>query len=210
MSRYPTWLTDRSAAVPAQGYEDPEAARLALRRLASGVTVLTVSQGGVRHGTTASAVVTLSRDPLVLGACLRPTSTFASLVRRAGRFSVNVLSSAQNDVARRFANPGRPLGDAQFEGFDWSTDPLTGAPLLGGSLAHMACRILGWHQVGDHDMLLAEVTGGSHTVDSPMLSFAGRMHSAAVTPAASAGAAPSGVPAPSGASTVSVSPSEVS
>ncbi|MFF4324322.1 flavin reductase family protein [Streptomyces sp. NPDC001568] len=206
MSRYQTWLTDRSGSASAEGYEDPEAARLALRRLASGVTVLTVSQGGVRHGTTASAVVTLSRDPLVLGACLRPTSTFASLVRRAGRFSVNVLSSAQNDVARRFANPGRPLGDAQFEGFDWSTDPLTGAPLLGGSLAHMACRILGWHQVGDHDMLLAEVTGGSHTVNSPMLSFAGRMHSAAVTPAAS-GTAPSGVPA---ASTVSVSPSEVS
>ncbi|MEU9031069.1 flavin reductase family protein [Streptomyces sp. NPDC048383] len=204
MSRYPAWLTDRSGTAPAEGYEDPEAARLALRRLASGVTVLTVSQGGVRHGTTASAVVTLSRDPLVLGACLRPTSTFASLVRRAGRFSVNVLSSAQNDVARRFANPGRPLGDAQFEGFDWSTDPLTGAPLLGGSLAHMACRILGWHQVGDHDMLLAEVTGGSHTVNSPMLSFAGRMHSAAVTPAASSGASPAAVP------TVSVSPSEVS
>ncbi|MFD3874168.1 flavin reductase family protein [Streptomyces sp. NPDC058623] len=204
MSRYPTWLTDRSGTAPAEGYEDPEAARLALRRLASGVTVLTVSQGGVRHGTTASAVVTLSRDPLVLGACLRPTSKFASLVRRAGRFSVNVLSSAQNDVARRFANPGRPLGDAQFEGFDWSTDPLTGAPLLGGSLAHMACRILGWHQVGDHDMLLAEVTGGSHTVNSPMLSFAGRMHSAAVTPAASSGASPAAVP------TVSVSPSEVS
>lgn len=185
MSRYPTWLTDRSAAAPAEGYEDPEAARMALRRLASGVTVLTVSRDGVRHGTTASAVVTLSRDPLVLGACLRPTSTFASMVRRAGRFSVNVLGSAQDDVARRFANPGRPLGDAQFEGFDWTTDPLTGAPLLGGSLAHMACRVLGWHQVGDHDMLLAEVTGGSHTVDSPMLSFAGRMHSACVTPAAS-------------------------
>ncbi|MFD8981613.1 flavin reductase family protein [Streptomyces sp. NPDC059564] len=197
MSRYPTWLTDRSPSAPAEGYEDPEAARLALRRLASSVTVLTVSRDGVRHGTTASAVVTLSRDPLVLGACLRPTSTFAAMVRRAGKFSVNVLASAQNDVARRFANPGRPLGDAQFEGFDWSTDPLTGAPLLGGSLAHMACRVLGWHQVGDHDMLLAEVTGGNHTVDSPMLSFAGRMHSAAVTPAASIAPA------------ASVSPSEV-
>ncbi|MFD0353583.1 flavin reductase family protein [Streptomyces sp. NPDC127110] len=189
MSRYPAWLTDRTASAAsaaAEGYEDPDAARLALRRLASSVTVLTVSRDGVRHGTTASAVVTLSRDPLVLGACLRPTSTFAGMVRRAGRFSVNVLGSAQQDVARRFANPSRPLGDAQFDGFDWTTDPLTGAPLIGGSLAHMACRVLGWHQVGDHDMLLAEVTGGSHTVDSPMLSFAGRMHSACVTPAASA------------------------
>ncbi|MEV7727394.1 flavin reductase family protein [Streptomyces sp. NPDC087917] len=187
MSRYPAWLTDRAGAVGAEGYEgyeDPEAARLALRRLASGVTVLTVNRDGVRHGTTASAVVTLSREPLVLGACLRPASTFAGMVRRAGRFSVNVLASAQSDVARRFADPARLPGDGQFEGFDWSTDPLTGAPLIGGSLAHMACRVLGWHQVGDHDMLLGEVTGGGHAPGAPMLSFAGRMHSAAVTPAA--------------------------
>lgn len=195
MTRHSTGLTDRTpprppataAAGPGPAgtadFTHPDQARQALRRLASGVTVLTVNRDGLRHGTTASAVVALSRDPLVLGVGLSPTSTFATLVRRAGSFSVNVLSAAQSDTAHSFADPHRPLGDAQFASYEWITDPLSGAPLLEGCLSHMSCRVLGWHQVGDHDLLLAEVTGGAHRPDIPLLSFAGRVHTAALTPA---------------------------
>jgi flavin reductase len=177
VTRYPNWLTDRPATdLPG------EPARQALRRVASGVTVLTINAEGHQHGTTASAVITMSRDPLILGVCLRPSSSFASLVRRTGRFSVNVLGAGQAAVARHFADPHRPAGDAQFADWHCSTDAQSGAPLLTGSLAHMACRVVGWHQVGDHDLLLAEVIGGTHDTGSPMLSFAGRLHSAAVAP----------------------------
>lgn len=162
--------------------EEPGAvqARQALRRLASGVTVLTVNRGR-RHGTTASAVITVSRDPLVLGVCLSPSSSFAGMVRPVGRFTVNVLAAGQAPLAQRFADPDRPLGDAQFEGLDWSTDPLTGAPLLDGCLAHLACRALDWHQVGDHDLLLAEVLGGRHATGHPMIGFAGRISDSTLT-----------------------------
>ena len=193
MNRYPAWLTDHPPAAAdeedtddedTKDYRHPVAARQALRRLSSGVTVLTVNLDGVRHGTTASAVLALSRDPLILGVCLRPTSTFATMVRRTGKFSVNVLGTGQSRTARSFADPERPLGNAQFAGHTWTTDPLSGAPLLIGSLSHMSCRVLGWHQVGDHDLLLAAVTGGAHTTDAPLLSHAGRMHDAALTPLA--------------------------
>ncbi|MBG0851744.1 flavin reductase [Streptomyces spinoverrucosus] len=167
-----------------------------MRQVASGVTVLTVSRDGVPHGTTASAVVAVSRDPLVIGVCLRPQSSFGSIVRRTGTFSVNVLGSGQTAVARHFADPQRPLGRAQFEQLDWSTDASSGAPLLSGSLAHLSCRVLHRHRVGDHDLLLAEVTGGSHATGSPMLSFAGRLHDAEVTPSPS-------VPAPAPSTTPS-------
>ncbi|MFE2140651.1 flavin reductase family protein [Streptomyces sp. NPDC059456] len=158
-------------------YEDADEARRALRRLASAVTVLTVDGGaGARHGTTASSVVAVSREPLILGVCLSRTSAFTRLALRAGTFSVNVLGVGQGDVAGRFADPERPSGDAQFAGLAWTTDPLSGAPLLDGSLAHLSCRLLDRHQVGDHDLLLAEVTAGVHARATPMLSFAGRLH----------------------------------
>ncbi|MEU6312356.1 flavin reductase family protein [Streptomyces sp. NPDC047014] len=166
-------------SAPADGYGDPAAARGALRRLTSAVTVLTVDGGpGTRHGTTASSVVAVSREPLIIGVSLRPASVFTRLVLRAGTFSVNVLSAGQSALAKRFADPERPSGDAQFAGIAWARDPLSGAPLLHGSLAHMSCRVLERRRVGDHDLLLAEVTGGAPAREAPLLGFAGHLHAA--------------------------------
>lgn len=171
----------RSAAPPQAA--DADRARTALRRVAAGVTVFTVNQGGLRHGTTVSAVAAMSRDPLILGGCLRRDSVFAAMTRAVGCFSVNVLGSVQSAAARRFADPARPTGDAQFAGLPWHTDALTGAPLIGGSLAHLACRAVRWHPVGDYDLLLAEVIGGAPgAAGTPLLSFTGRLYGTSIAP----------------------------
>lgn len=175
-------MTGRGVRPASWSCEQPsDVTRQAVRHIASGVTVLTVDLAGLRHGTTASAVVAVSRVPLVLGVCLRPSSTLASMLRPVGRFAVNVLAAGQEDVARRFADPDRPRGDAQFSGLDWTVDRATGAPLLDGCLAHLGCRTLGWQQVGDHTLLLAEVLEGSHATGAPMLSFDRQTHRAVPT-----------------------------
>ncbi|MFY1679845.1 MULTISPECIES: flavin reductase family protein [unclassified Streptomyces] len=166
----------RPAGTDPPEYGDPVAARTALRRLTSAVTVLTVDGGdGDRHGTTAGSVVAISREPLVLGVALRPGSAFVRLVLRTGTFSVNVLAVGQGEAARRFADPGRSPGDAQFANVAWRADPFSGAPLLDGALAHLSCRMLDRRPVGDHDLLLAEVTGGAPAPGAPLLSFSGRL-----------------------------------
>ncbi|MDG9703209.1 flavin reductase family protein [Streptomyces sp. DH37] len=152
---------------------DSGTSRRALRCLASGVTVLTVNSDGLLHGTTVSSLVAISRTPLVLGACLRLSSGFTELARKSGSFSVNVLSSEQASVARWFASPDRGQGGAQFADVVWSTDRHTGAPLLDGSLAHMACAYLGSQRIGDHDLITAEVIAGAPGTGVPLLSFAG-------------------------------------
>jgi len=154
----------------------PESSRRALRRFASGVTVLTVNCDGLRHGTTVSAVVAISREPLMLGACLRTSSALTTLVRKAGAFSVNVLSSEQEVVAKKFAALGREPGDAQFAGIDWSVDLVTGAPLIAGCVAHIACGFTGCQSIGDHDLITAEVLSGSLGTGDPLLAFAGQLH----------------------------------
>ncbi len=185
MSVYPAGIAEQPGLYPPAQPQpaDADRARTALRRVAAGVTVFTVNQGGLRHGTTVSAVAAMSRDPLILGGCLRRDSVFAAMVRAVGRFSVNVLGSTQWAEARRFADPARPAGDAQFAGLPWSTDVFTGAPLIGGSLAHLSCRALRWHPVGDYDLLLAEVIGGDPGASgTPLLSFTGRLYGTSITP----------------------------
>jgi flavin reductase (DIM6/NTAB) family NADH-FMN oxidoreductase RutF len=165
-------------AAAATGGTGIDAARAATRRLSSGVSVLTVTHGGAPHGTTVSTVTALSRDPLMVGACLRLGSTFTDLVRAAGWFTVNVLATRQAPTADWFADPARPGGAAQFALFDWQSDALTGAPRLGGSLAWLSCRLAGCQPAGDHEVLVANVVAGQSGTGAPLLTYAGALHGA--------------------------------
>jgi flavin reductase (DIM6/NTAB) family NADH-FMN oxidoreductase RutF len=109
--------------------------RWAVRQFTSGVAVLTLADPRGTHGATVSALVAASRDPLLIGTCLNVRSSFLRRVRDRLWFSVNVLTCQQAVLARWFADPQRPAGDAQFANVDWHADPISGAPLLAGALS---------------------------------------------------------------------------
>lgn len=155
--------------------------RRAVRHFASGVAVLTTVTGdGVVHGTTVSAVTAISRDPLLIGVCLRARSSFVSrLAAHDGRFVVNVLRAGQHEVARSFADPRRPAGAAQFAAVRWCRDAHSGAPLITDALAHFSCRTRDRLSLGDHDLVVADVLDGAAQPGPPLLSFGGRLHDAA-------------------------------
>src|ERR1044071_9065207 len=131
--------------------------RQAVRRLATGVAVVTVWHGDVVHGTTVSSVAAVSREPLPLGVCLREESSTTRVIAAAGRFAVNVLSTRQSALAGWFAAPGRPYGLAQFDHVEWEPDPFSGAPWIRGSLASLGCHLTARVPAGDHDLLLGKV-----------------------------------------------------
>lgn len=154
------------------------AGRRAVRHFASGVAVLTVATPDRNvHGTTVSAVTAISRDPLLIGACLNHRSSFGRHVGLDGCFSASVLRAGQHDVARWFADPARPAGAAQFDHVSWRADPRSGAPLLTGALAYFSCQMRDRLTLGDHDLLVAEVLDGAAEPGVPLLSFAGRLMS---------------------------------
>jgi flavin reductase (DIM6/NTAB) family NADH-FMN oxidoreductase RutF len=155
---------------------DAARSRQAMRRVASGVGVLTVRHGDTVHGTTVSALVEVSRSPVLLGCCLRAGSVFAALAVDSGLFSVSVLAADQHALADHFADPARGAGPAQFAGLDIGADPVTGAPLLRPALAHLACRVTDAYPAGDHTLLLATVLDGTPGTGVPLLSFAGALH----------------------------------
>lgn len=152
------------------------AARRAVRRITSGVTVLTLNRSGVCHGTTVSAVLAISRVPLIVGACLRAPSATTGMLDAGTLFAVNVLGAGQSGVAARFADPTRRPGPAQFAALRCTVDHISGAPLLAGCVAHLSARVLDRQVVGDHDLVLAEVLGGATYAGTPLLSYAGRLH----------------------------------
>lgn len=150
--------------------------RQAVRRLATGVAVVTVWHGDLVHGTTVSSVAALSREPVLLGVCLREESATTRFMAAAGRFAVNVLSSRQTALAGWFADPARPHGLAQFDQVEWEPDPFSGAPWIRGSLASLGCHLTTTVPAGDHNLLLGKVVTARDGEGGPLLHFAGRLH----------------------------------
>ncbi|MFY1701792.1 MULTISPECIES: flavin reductase family protein [Micromonospora] len=176
---------------------DPAAAhRAAVRLIASGVAVLTLTVGGEMHGVTVSSLTAVSRDPLLVGICLNHRSAFLGLVKSRRLFAVSVLDATQADAARWFADPRRPRGRAQFDQIDWEGDRTSGAPLIGGAMAWMSCRLVTGVDAGDHELLLAEVLQGSAREGRPLLSFQGGLHRVLTTSPTPRGPAPAGRSAP--------------
>jgi flavin reductase (DIM6/NTAB) family NADH-FMN oxidoreductase RutF len=166
--------------MPAAGRGEPanpaDPRHLAVRSFVSGVCVLTAWQGDAAHGTTVSSVTSVSKEPLLIGACLRVGSALTELARTGGRFAVNVLAREQPSLAGWFADAARPPGLAQFHHLDWEPDPFSGAPWIGGSLASLGCRLTDVVRAGDHDLLLAEVVTVRSRPGVPLLHFTGRLH----------------------------------
>jgi flavin reductase len=150
--------------------------RQAVRRLATGVAVLTVWHGDVVHGTTVSSVAAVSREPLLIGVCLRAGSGVAEVLAEAQRFALNVLSTRQSTLAGWFADPGRPRGLAQFNQLEWEPDAFSGAPWISGSLALIGCHLTATVPVGDHNLLLGKVVTGRTGEGAPLLHFTGQLH----------------------------------
>ncbi|MFE4538986.1 flavin reductase family protein [Streptomyces scopuliridis] len=178
--------TLRTRTGTARGHRTPDGRlrrRRALYHLTSPVAVLTVSHEGQPHGTTVSTLTTVSREPLLLGACLRRGSQFAGLAAASGRYVINVLTAEQVELARYFADSSRPDGGAQFAGLGWEPEPYAHAPLLHGALAHYTCRLSGSPEVGDHDVLIGYVTHAAVGAGEPLLSYAGGLFTGPLTPA---------------------------
>ncbi|WP_411104997.1 flavin reductase family protein [Streptomyces sp. cmx-4-9] len=163
--------------------QEPQERRRALYHLASPVSVLTVDNGGRLHGTTASTVTLVSREPLLVGVVLRAGSSFGALAVAEGRFVINVLDAGQAGLARWFADSRRPDGGAQFDGVPWTPDPYAKAPLLDGAMAHYSCRFHSRHPAGDGELLLGYVVRAAAQAGPPLFSYTGGLFSGALFPA---------------------------
>jgi flavin reductase (DIM6/NTAB) family NADH-FMN oxidoreductase RutF len=114
--------------------------RGAMRRLAGGVSVITVGQGNDITGMTVTSVSSLSADPPTLIVSINRESSSWPLLKRHGFFGVNILTADQIDIAERFSGKDGLKGAARFAGAQWITR-ISGVPLLAGALSAIDCEV---------------------------------------------------------------------
>jgi flavin reductase (DIM6/NTAB) family NADH-FMN oxidoreductase RutF len=127
--------------------------RDALGEFATGVTIICARTGPGRYvGLTANSFNSVSLDPPLVVWSLSRTSTSLAAFESAERYSVNVLSANQTELARRFSRPhvDRFAGVAYRMG--WAD-----APLLDGCAAWFECAHHARHAAGDHMLFVGEV-----------------------------------------------------
>jgi 4-nitrophenol 2-monooxygenase / 4-nitrocatechol 4-monooxygenase, reductase component len=156
--------TDQAATRPLA----PSEFRDVIGHFASGVTVITAHHDGRPHGTTASAVTSLSLEPPMLLICMNKSSETGRAIAESGRFAVNILSEDQPDAAMRFATKAPD----KFEGIALRSG-IGGAPLLEDALATCECRVVEEVTGGTHTVFLAEVDSASARPGAPLAYYRG-------------------------------------
>lgn len=121
---------------------------------ANGVTLVTTTCEGERHGATVSAMCSVTADEPTLLVCLYRESRLAQQISQSKILAVNLLRDDQQALSDRFA--GRH-GDAErFEAERWHT-LTTGAPMLKDALGAFDCQLSQQLECGSHLIFLARV-----------------------------------------------------
>jgi flavin reductase (DIM6/NTAB) family NADH-FMN oxidoreductase RutF len=150
----------------------PDAFRSALRRFASGVTIVTVAAGEELHGMTASAFASVSLEPPLVLLCLDKASRTLTLVTETSSFAVNVLRADQQEVSRAFSRPGiKPFASISHR------RGANGAPILDDAIAVLECTTYRAFEPGDHEVVLGEVTAASAASGDPLVYYDGAYRS---------------------------------
>jgi flavin reductase len=107
--------------------------KLAMRRLAGGVSIISGAGPDGPLGVTATAVTSLTAEPPSVVCCLNRSLELESAVKETGRFGVNMLRADHHDLAKRFAGMHGARGSAKFEQGNWTILP-SDVPALFDSL----------------------------------------------------------------------------
>ena len=109
--------------------------KLALRRLASAVAVVSCRYGQTRHAMTATAVNAMSMDPPSMIVCVNRATTFHAAISTATRFAINILHRTQIEISMGCG--GKNRGDDRFGQGAWGEE--AEVPILTDAQACVVC-----------------------------------------------------------------------
>ncbi|HWY07368.1 MAG TPA: flavin reductase family protein [Candidatus Acidoferrales bacterium] len=140
----------------------------------TGVTVITAERApGLVHGMTANSFTSVSLDPLLILVCVDHDARLLSFLKSQRRFGVSILREDQQALSEYFAKAEQtPEEDARLGvRYMWTS---SGVPLLGNTLAQLACNVVGEHPAGDHTIFIGEVESMECHDGEPLLFHRGQ------------------------------------
>ncbi len=148
---------------------DSDAFRAALGRFASGITIVTARDTkGRDHGMTVSAFCSLSLDPAMVLVSIGHEASMHGLMMRAEHVGISVLSTTQEALSRRFADPETD----RFDGVGYTRGE-NGVALLDDALVHLECDVVARHEAGDHTIIVCAVDRMEAYDGRPLLYYRG-------------------------------------
>src|SRR5262245_43947560 len=140
--------------------------KLALRRLASAVAVVTCRQGQTRHAMTATAVNAMSMQPPSMIVCVNRSAAFHAAISSASDFAINILNRSQVEISMGCG--GKARGEDRFGFAGWSEEH--GVPVLPEAQARIVCAKEARFDYGSHTIFLGRVTSvGIHGAVDPLI-----------------------------------------
>jgi flavin reductase (DIM6/NTAB) family NADH-FMN oxidoreductase RutF len=158
------------AAIP-QNDQLAAQTKLALRRFASAVAVVTCRDRQSRSAMTATAVNAMSMAPPSMIVCVNRATAFHSAISRASSFAINVLHRSQIEISMGCGGSAR--GEDRFGHGAWGEE--AGVPILTDAQARIVCTKEAKFHYGSHTIFIGRVTSiGIHGEIDPLIYVDGR------------------------------------
>jgi len=138
----------------AGGVELADSLKAALRRLASGVSIVALDGEDGPMGMAATSITSLTMDPPAVLVCINQAASIHSRLSRGRTVSISILSSHQRDVAAAFG--GAVAREQRFEVGDWSVGGAE-PPLLEQAQACLVGAIDEIGRYGTHSIVIVKV-----------------------------------------------------
>ncbi|MBE7197665.1 MAG: flavin reductase [Parafilimonas terrae] len=155
---------------------EPALFKQGMRRLASGVSLVTTIRDGVPHGFLATSVSSVSAapDPCLL-VCVNRSASAHDPIQASGIFCINLLGVEEQAWAEGFGDRPR---ERRFHDRDW-TSLATGAPALPGAVASFDCQVAKVVEVNSHTLFIGHVVALAlaERAGEPLLYCDGRFRS---------------------------------
>lgn len=148
---------------------DEQAKKTMLRKIPHGLYICGVKDGEELNGFTASWLMQASFKPPLIVNCVRADSGSHEMIKKSGVFAISFLDSEQKDMAAKFFQPKRRVGN-KFEDVEFYQGEATGCPIIKDSLGYIECKLVGEVTQGDHTVYVGEViASGIHRDGNPLL-----------------------------------------
>lgn len=151
---------------------DAQQFRETLGHFASGITVIAGTADAEPVGFTCQSFSSLSASPPLVLFSVMNTSTSYPKIRRAGRFSINVLAHSQTDISSQFARKGID----KWSGVNWHLSE-HGNPIIADTQMWLECELFAEYDGGDHTIVVGKVLELSPSdwhQGNPLLFFRGQ------------------------------------
>ena len=145
-----------------------------MRRWATGVTIVTAENGGIKHGATVSSLASISIDPPLVTVTIAKGTRTHHLMQVAGKFGITILSDQQQSLSERFAGELSENLD-RFEGVNFKY-LVASIPVLVGGLACLGCTIEYEYDMPKSTLFIGRVLAAELGEGNPPLIYLNRTY----------------------------------